>query len=163
MNKQWLKRMALGGICAVGAVFILALLLNFILNSISILGSTPDYSNIQFTFDWCAAYFGSAALAVTVELTAVFALGAAIGLATLPFSDTWTSLLGLSLLHFVVTGGLALLVGWSYSWFGMGPDGPRIVLILYLVIYLLIWFIRWLVWYAELRQMRRALGLEKEE
>ena len=81
-------------------------------------------------------------------------------MATLPFAETWTSLLGLSVLHFVITGGLALLVGWSYGWFGMGPEGPGLVLILYLAVYLLIWLVRWLVWYTELRRMRKALHLE---
>ena len=159
----WLKRMILGGCCALGAVLLLIFLLNFILNSI-VWGGHPDHSNFQLTFDRCAyEQFGSAILAVLVEFIAVFALGAAIGLATLPFSDTWTSMLGLSFLHFVITGGLALLVGWSYGWFGMGPSGPSIVIVIYLVIYLLIWLIRWLVWYTELRQIRHALGLNKKE
>lgn len=157
----WLKRMALGGIIAVGAVLLVILLINLLLNGI-VWGERVDYYNFQFTTDRCAyVQFGSAALAVLVEMACVFALGAAIGLATLPFAESWTALLRLSVLHFVITGGLALLVGWSYGWFGLGPEGPWIVLAVYQAVYLLIWFIRWCVWYRELRNMRRALGLER--
>lgn len=161
-KRLWLKRMALGGILAVAITLVLTLLLNIFLNSI-VWGGRLDYYSIQLTFDRCAAYFGSAALAVAVEYLSVFALGAAIGLSTLPFAETWTSLLGLSVLHFVITGVLAQMVGWAYQWFGFAPaDGPWIILVLYLVIYILIWGVRWLIWYAELRKMRKALGLNKE-
>lgn len=159
-KRFWLKRMALGGLIAVGAVLVIILLLNILANGV-IWGERVDYYNFQFTTDRCAyVQFGSAALAVAVEMVCVFALGAAVGLATLPFAETWTSMLGLSILHFAVTGALALLVGWSYGWFGMGPEGPRMVLVLYLAVYLVVWLIRWLVWYAELRRMRKALHLE---
>lgn len=161
-KRLWLKRMALGGILAVAITLVLTLLLNIFLNSI-VWGGRLDYYSIQLTFDRCAAYFGSAALAVAVEYLSVFALGAAIGLSTLPFAETWTSLLGLSVLHFVITGVLAQTVGWAYQWFGFAPtDGSWIILVLYLVIYILIWGVRWLIWYAELRKMRKALGLNKE-
>lgn len=158
-----IKRMLLGGLIAVAADLILILLVNFVLNSITWGGGTPDYSNIQLTFDRCAVYFGSAALAVAVELLSVFVLGMGIGLATLPFAQTWTSLLGLSFLHFIVTGLVAQVVGWSYLWFGMSPhDGPWMILILYVALYVLIWGVRWIFWYTELRKMRKALGLKKE-
>lgn len=163
-KQLWLKRMVWGGVCAVGAALLILLGLNFLVNSIVwAWGGTPDYTDIQLTFDRCAAYFGSTALAVTVELLSVFLLGAAIGLTTLPFAETWTSLLGPSIAHFIVTGILAQIVGWAYQWFGFAPaDGPWIILVLYLVIYILIWAIRWLVWYMELRKMRKALGLKED-
>lgn len=162
-NKLWLKRMVLGGLCAVGAALLILLCLNFVVNSIVwAWGGTPDYTDIQLTFDRCVAYFGSAALAVTVELLSVFLLGAAIGLSTLPFAETWTSLFLPSVLHFIVTGILTQIVGWSYQWFGFArAEGPWIVLALYLVIYILIWAIRWIVWYVELRKIRRALNLKQ--
>lgn len=156
-KRLWFKRMALGGLCAVAGTLAFILVVNFVVNSISILGSTPDYTNIQLTTDRATAYFGSAVLAVIVELLAVFALGAAVGLATLPFAETWTSLLGLSVLHFAVTGGLALLVGWSYCWLGLSWQA---FLAVYLAIYLLIWLVRWVIWYSELRRMRKALHLK---
>lgn len=163
-KNSWLKRMALGGLCAVAAVLVLTLLLNAALNSIVWLGSMPGNAGLQLTFDRCTAYFGSTALAVAVELASVFALGAAIGLATLPFAETWTALLGLSLLHFFITGALAQLVGWAYQWFGMAPgDGVWMVSVVYLVIYIFIWGVRWAFWYAELRRMRKALKQWKEE
>lgn len=162
-QKLLLKRMLWGGLYAVGAALILILLLNLLLNSLLWGGSIEHYS-IQLTFDRCADYFGSAALALTVELLAVFALGAAIGLSTLPFAETWPSLLSTSILHFLITGALAQIVGWAYQWFGFAPaDGPWIVLVIYLIIYALIWGIRWVIWHAELRKMRKALRRKQGE
>lgn len=159
-----LKRMLLGGCCAAAAVFLVTLLVNFVLNSITWGGGTPDYSNIQLTPDRCAAYFGSDAAAVLVELLSVFALGAAIGLATLPFADDGKKLTLLSLAHFLITGVLAQVVGWAYQWLGFSPvDGPRIVLVIYAALYALIWGGRWVIWYTELRKMRKALGLERKK
>lgn len=155
-KRLWVKRMVLGGFAAVGAVLVFILLLNVLANSV-IWGGRLEYYNFQFTTDRCAHEFGSAALAVAVEMVCVFALGAAIGLATLPFAETWTSLLGLSVLHFVVTGGLVLLVGWSYGWLSLSW---QVFLAVYLAVYLVIWLARWLVWYTELRRMRKALHLE---
>lgn len=159
---SWLKRITVGGCCAVLAAAFLALLLNLTLNSAVWLGGSPDLSRFQLTFDRCSAYFGSTALAVTVELLAVFALGAAVGVATMPFADTPAELLRLSLLHFLITGMLALIAGWSYRWFGMEPGcGAAAVLGVYTVIYAAVWGLRWVFWYAELCQMRRALKLLK--
>lgn len=158
---SWLKRMLLGGCCAVAAALLVTLLVNFVLSSITWGGGAPDYSKIELTPDWCSAYFGSDAAALLVELLSVFALGAAVGLATLPFADQGKKLALLSLAHFLITGALAQAVGWAYQWLGYSPgDGPWIVLAIYVVIYALIWGGRWIFWYAELRKMRKALGLE---
>lgn len=158
--KVWLKRIGIGGLCGVALALLITLLLNFLLNSISILGSTPDYTNICLTFDRCAAYFGSVGAAVAVEWTAVFALGGAVGIATLPFDEERGRLALLSLAHFVVTGALSLAVGWAYGWFGLGPAGPGMVVTLYTLIYAAVWAVRWAVWYRELLRLRRALGLD---
>lgn len=159
-----LKRMLLGGCCAVGAALLVTLLVNFVLNSITWDGGTPDYSNFELTPDRCTAYFGSDAAAILVEFLCVFALGAAVGLATLPFADEGKKLALLSLAHFIITGALALAVGWSYRWLGYSPaGGPWIVLAVYVVIYALIWGGRWIFWYTELRKLRRALGLKQKK
>ena len=160
---SWLKRMLLGGCCAVAAALLVTLLVNFLINSIVWGGEIPAYS-IELTPDRCTAYFGSDAAAILVELLSVFALGAAIGLATLPFADEGKNLALLSLAHFLITGALAQAVGWAYQWLGFSPgEGPWIVLGLYAVIYALIWGGRWVTWYAELRKMRRALGLQQRK
>lgn len=162
-NTNWLRRALAGGCIAVGGALLLALLLNLFLHSVS-WGGSAGYTGIQLTFDRCAYYFGTAALAVAVELLAVFLLGAAIGLATLPFDRTWTSMQVQSLLHFVLTGVLALAVGWAYCWFGFGSgEGFWLVLTVYLLLYLLIWAVRWVIWYAELLRMRRTLHLKPEK
>lgn len=158
-----LKRMLLGGFCAVGVALLVTLLINFLINSIVWGTQIPAYS-IELTPDRCTAYFGSDAAAILVEFLCVFALGAAAGLATLPFADEGKKLALLSLAHFVITGALTLAVGWSYQWLGFSPaDGPWIVLAVYVVIYALIWGGRWIFWYAELRKMRRALGLKQKK
>lgn len=162
-KESCIKRMLFGGLISMAAALALILLVNFVLNSITWDGS-PDYSNIQLTFDRCAVYFGSPWLATTAELLSVFVLGMGIGLSTLPFAETWTALLGLSFLHFVVTGLVAQVVGWTYLWFGMSPrEGPWMILILYVALYVLIWGVRWIFWYIELRKLRKAFGLTKED
>ncbi len=87
-----------------------------------------------------------------------FAFGAAVGVATLPFEGEGRSVLLRSGLHFLVTAGLlgailrvCLGVAWRYlpGW-----------LALLGAIYLVVWLGRWVGWYAEVRQLRSALGLE---
>lgn len=159
-----LKRMLLGGCCAAAAVLLITLLVNFVLNSLTWGGGAPGYDKFELTPDRCTAYFGSDALAAAVELLSVFALGAAIGLATLPFAGEGKKLALFSLAHFIITGALAQVVGWAYQWLGFSPaGGPWIVLGLYAAIYALIWGGRWIIWYAELRKMRAALGLNQKK
>lgn len=160
-KKQVFLRILIGGLAAVGAALGVIVLLNLFLNSI-LWGGRPDHYSIQLTTDRAAHYFGSSPLAVLVEMLVIFVFGACVGLTTLPFAETWTRLPGFSVLHFVVTGGLVQLLGWSYRWLSI-HRGWLILLAGYVTVYLLIWLIRWLRWSAEVRQLRKALGLKKEE
>ena len=54
-KESWLKRMLFGGLIAVATAFALIVLINFVLNSLTWGGGSPDYTNIQLTFDRCAA------------------------------------------------------------------------------------------------------------
>lgn len=99
-----------------------------------------------------------AAGAAAVTLVLFFAFGAAVGVATLPFEDEWDGVLRRSLLHFAVTAGIfaaILRVCFGVAW-GYLPGW----LALLGAVYLVVWLGRWVGWYAEVRQLRSALGLE---
>ena len=97
-----------------------------------------------------------AAMVITYLLC--FALGAAVGLATLPFADEGRALVVQSLGHFAFTAGIcALLLGLCFgvrqwpSWLlGLG---------LLALFYVLVWLARWVGWYAEADAIRKKLGL----
>ncbi len=103
--------------------------------------------------DWVGLHW---AAAVTFAL--FFALGAAAGVATLPFADSGRALVVQSLLHFAVTAGL-----WSAVLgvcFGMRePVSWLLGLGLLAVLYFLVWLGRWVGWYAEVASIREKLGL----
>ena len=160
-KKHILARCIIGGLVGVGIVLLFILLINVLLNSI-VWGGQLNYYNIQLTTDKTAAYFGSYSLAVLIEMLIVFIFGACVGLTTLPFSETWTNLPGVSILHFVSTGILVQLLGWSYQWLSI-EHGWIILLLGYTAIYFLFWLFRWLRWNAEIKQIRKALGLSEED
>ena len=87
-----------------------------------------------------------------------FALGAACGIATLPFGDTGRAVTLRSTAHFLLTGVLTLLLGY----FALGLTWlPQLLslAILYASLYAVIWLGRWVGWYAEAAQIREKLGL----
>ena len=96
--------------------------------------------------------------AVVITYLLCFALGAAVGLATLPFADEGRALVVQSLGHFALTAGIcALLLGLCFgvrqwpSWLlGLG---------LLALFYVLVWLARWVGWYAEADAIRKKLGL----
>lgn len=96
------------------------------------------------------------AIAVTCALA--FALGAAAGVATLPFADSGRELVVRSLVHFAVTAALwSLLLG---ACFGVrGPMAWLVWLGALALLYALIWLGRWVGWYAEVAAIREKLGL----
>ena len=96
------------------------------------------------------------AIAVTCALA--FALGAAAGVATLPFADSGRELVVRSLVHFAVTAALwSLLLG---ACFGVrGPMAWLVWLGALALLYALIWLGRWVGWYAEAAAIREKLGL----
>lgn len=101
---------------------------------------------------------GSEPLALVIQSLLYFALGAVVGLSTLPFADDGRSLILRSLAHFAATAALLSLTTWLLGW-----AWNLSVLILYLVllamVYLLIWLARWVGWYGEVVDLRTRLGL----
>jgi len=87
------------------------------------------------------------------------ALGAAAGVATLPFADDGKSLLLHSAVHFSITAVLfGLLVVQLWSW----EDWEVLLMLegMLALLYALIWLGRWIGWYVEVMQLRTMLGLD---
>jgi len=152
------KARLIRGLAGGCAGLVLFFLIAFLLNSASILGGTPNYSHMSFASHSSIARFGSHALALVMELIGVFALGAAIGISTLPFADEGAILIRDSVLHFFVTGALVLFAGWVFCFFDI-QYGWLFFTGIYTLLYLLIWAGRWIGWYMEIAQIRARLGL----
>ena len=155
-QKQWLIRIALGGLIGVAVLVPLGGLFNDLVSGGLIdMGSHSHFQLVSYELERLA---GPAAL--VVQLLLYFAFGAVVGVSTLPFADDGKSLLLRSLAHFAVTAGmLALMVclcGWNW-----GKWAPLLVyLILLALVYALIWLARWVGWYAEVAAIREKLGLD---
>ncbi|MDD6160968.1 MAG: DUF3021 domain-containing protein [Oscillospiraceae bacterium] len=148
MKKTILSRFLAGGIAGLLLTFAAAALVGWI--SACAIGAPIS---LTFATHTAIRLFGSYPPAALAQFLAGFCLGGCIGLATLPFEDTWPALLLPSILHFVMTGLCAVAVFWSLL--GMG-----VTLLLYVPVYLLVWLARWVGWYAQVRQLRRALSLD---
>lgn len=151
-TKKLITRAVIGGVAAMG--LLLTFWVWFHLTGWSFQGKVPvgDFNIVAGT---TVALFGSYWLAAAVEFACVFALGAAIGVATMPFADDTRSLLKESLIHFIITGGLVLLNLWVQCLL----DLSRFFLASYALLYLLIWFGRWIGWYVEVDRIKIKLGL----
>ena len=82
----------------------------------------------------------------------MFLLGAAVGISTAPFAEDGPTLFKQSLLHFILTGLLAVAAGWFVY-------PPYVVLCFYITLYALVWLGRWVGWYMEVADLRTLLGL----
>ncbi|MBO5340806.1 MAG: DUF3021 domain-containing protein [Oscillospiraceae bacterium] len=152
-KKKLLVRAIIGGVTA--KLLLLGFWVWFHLTGWSPQGTVP-VGDFTLAAGATVAMFGSYWLAVVVEFTCIFALGASIGIATMPFADDTRSLLKDSFVHFIVTGALVLLNAWVFC---LLDWGWRLLLIPYTLLYLLIWFGRWVGWYVEVAQIKVKLGL----
>lgn len=152
-NKKLLTRAVIGGVTAV--LLLLGFWIWFHLTGFSPQGKVP-VGEFNIVADATVAMFGSYWLAAAVEFLCMFALGASIGIASMPFADDTRSLLKDSFVHFVITGGLVLLNGWVLT---ILDWGWAFILVPYTLLYLLIWFGRWVGWYVEVAQIKAKLGL----
>ena len=155
-EKQALLRMVAGG--AAGVILLLPLggLFNALVSG-ELIAMGPHTPFLLVSSD-LVRLADSEVLALVIQLLLYFALGAVVGLSTVPFADNGRSLVLRSLAHFAVTAGvLALtvwLLGWAWSW-----QALAVYLVLLAAVYLLIWMARWVGWYAEVADLRARLGL----
>lgn len=84
------------------------------------------------------------------------ALGAAAGVATLPFADDGRTLLLRSAAHFGVTATLFALLAAQ-----LGARGANLLVweAILALLYAVVWLGRWVGWYVEVMQLRTLLGL----
>jgi len=153
-KKKLILRALAGGLTAM--LLLLGFWIWFHLTGFSPQGRVP-VGDFNIAAGATVAMFGSYWLAVVVEFTCIFALGAAIGTATMPFADDTHSLLKDSFVHFIITGGLVLLNGWVQCLFPSG--GWAFLLVPYTLLYLLIWFGRWIGWFVAVDRIKIKLGL----
>lgn len=154
--RQLALRIGLGGVAGVVLLVPLGGLFNDLVSGgLIAMGPHSPFQLISSNLVWLVK---SNALALFIQLVLYFALGAVVGLATLPFADDGRSLVLRSLAHFMVTAGLlsltAWLLGWAWSW-----QALAVYLVLLAAVYLLIWLARWVGWYAEVADLRSRLGL----
>lgn len=151
-TKKLLTRAVIGGVIA--KLLLLGFWIWFHLTGISPQGRVP-VGDFNLVSGATVAMFGSYWLAAAAEFACMFALGAAIGIASIPFADDTRSLVKESVIHFTVTGALVLLNLWVQCLL----DLSRFFLICYALLYLLIWFGRWIGWCVEVDQIKVKLGL----
>lgn len=151
LTGRCLIRALVGGLLAAGALWLLC----FAIAAIDIFGGAPSLGDILCRMalapDQAIRVFGETGAAAW-QLGTVFLLGAAAGLSTLPMEETWTQTPVLSILHFFLTGALALAAGWF-------EPGPAAAAILFVLLYGLIAFGRWLSWWSEAAAIREKLGI----
>lgn len=84
-------------------------------------------------------------------------LGAAAGVATLPFADDGKTLVLRSAAHFAVTSVLFILLAAR-----LGARGSQLLAweAVLALLYAVIWLGRWIGWYMEVMQLRALLGLD---
>ncbi len=155
-QKQWLARILAGGLVGLAVLIPLGGLFNDLVNGgLIAMGFHTPFQLVSYDLERLT---GSHTLALAVQLLLYFALGAAAGVATLPFADSGPSLVRRSLCHFAATAALltltCTLLGWAWSWGAMA-----VYLVLLAAVYALIWLGRWVGWYAEAEVIREKLGL----
>ena len=155
-KKSVLSRALAGGIIGLVVFIPLGGLFNDLVNGgLITMGPHTPFRLVSYDLE---ALVGSASLALAIQIALYFLMGAVVGIATLPFTDSGRELVLHSLVHFAVTAGLLILtctlLGWAWSWQAM-----VVYLILLAVVYLLIWLSRWVGWYIEVMAIREKLGL----
>ena len=155
-RRQWLVRILLGGLAGMAVLLPLGLLFNDLVNGGLI--SMGGFRWYWISPDLAWRLGGAQLPALVIQLVLYFALGAAVGVSTLPFADDGRTLVLRSLTHFAVTAGLFSLLGWLCGW-AYDIQALLLYIALLAAVYLLIWLARWVGWYAEVSEIRARLGL----
>lgn len=162
MTDSWgalLRRCAAGGLAGMAALVPVGGVFNDLVSGgLIAMGTHTPFRLVSLDLTWLV---GSEGLALVIQLLLYFSLGAAAGIATLPFPEDGRTLARQSLTHFAVTAGLltltCTLLGWAWSWQAMG-----VYLLLLAGVYLLIWAVRWVGWFFELNAIRKKLKLTEK-
>lgn len=149
-KKQWLLRILIGGLIGMVLMYFVGGTFNGLVRLSSFRPVSPELIRLA----------GSKPLAAVIQFALYFALGAGAGVATLPFAEDGKQLALCSLLHFAYTAAVFSALVWLCRW-NWGEWSVWLVeLALLAGVYVLIWLGRWVGWYAEMRRIRKALGLE---
>ena len=152
-KKTWIIRIAAGGVLGMIVMAFLGLLFN----------SFADFRLTSSELAWVSydliKLVGSKPLAAILQFGLYFALGAGVGVATLPFAEEGKELLIRSVFHFcymaAVSSALIWLCGWNRGeWLAW-----LLELALLALLYVLVWLGRLAAWWSELDAIREKLGL----
>lgn len=151
LKRQWLPRVLTGGL--VGVALLLAFV--YLFDAMPWMSHSWHFRNPFIVLGgWLLHGWGYPA-APAANLCLCFLMGAEVGIATLPFSDSGRELVARSLAHFAVMSATVGL--WAAVNFGV-RELPFFLIPLTLV-YALVWLGRWVGWYAEVAAIREKLGL----
>ena len=152
-KKAWIVRIVAGGLIGMAVMAFLGLLFN----------SFADLSLTSAVMDWVSydliKLVGSKPLAAFLQFGLYFALGAGVGVATLPFADEGKELLIHSALHFVYTAAVSSALIWLCGWNRGEWPAWLLELTLLALLYVLVWLGRLAAWWSELDAIREKLGL----
>ena len=153
MKKAWIARIVAGGVLGMIVMAFLGLLFN----------SFADIRLTSSDWDWVSydliKLVGSKPLAAILQFGLYFALGAGVGVATLPFAEEGKELLLRSALHFVYTAAVSSALIWLCGWNRGEWLAWLLELALLALLYALIWLGRLAAWWSELDAIREKLGL----
>lgn len=151
-RRDWLIRIAVGGLCGL----LLQATIATLCASVALWGPSKFHFAFFTPFGHLAVWSPVQKLLFDICCTALmFAFGAEIGVATLPFDDDGVKLLWKSVAHFAVMA--ATVIAWTLLNFAPA-DIPYFLRPL-CVIYVFVWGIRWLRWRLELNAIKKKLGL----
>lgn len=156
-KKLWLPRILVGGIAGMALLFLVGGVFNDLVNGgLIAIGVHTPFQAVSYDL---ARLVGSDAVALAIQLALYFAIGAGVGVATLPFSDEGRELLVRSALHFGYTAVMSSALIWLCGWNWGSPLAWLAELGLVALLYVLIWGVRWLFWWFELGTIKEKLGL----
>ena len=150
-KKAWIVRIAAGGVIGMVAMAFLGAIFNSAANFT--FSGGPDWVS------WHLIQRLGLPLAAILQFGLYFALGAGVGMATLPFADEGKDLLIRSVFHFCYMAAVSSALIWLCMWNAGDFVVWLIELGLLALLYVLIWFGRWLAWWSELDAIREKLGL----
>lgn len=149
IQKQWLPRTLIGALAG--------LLLAAVCRGPLFFGGYSMPAFCQPLIHWAGRPW-----AIFITCALLFGLGAAAGIATLPFADSGRKLVLQSMIHFTFTCALwSLLLGVCF-----GVRKPMTWLVglgALALLYVLIWLGRWVEWYREMLAIRKKLGLNRQK